>query len=930
MTTPTTPTPSTTPATPAAPGERRVIVFVFGMGRSGSSALTRVLSLCGGTLPDSLLGANEGNPLGHWEPQAALDLNEAFLRQHGAAWHDPTLRLQGEVPFTDEQRAAWRARIRAFLQPLAAAPLLLIKEPRITALSDFWFEAAQELGLSIRIVVPVRHPEEVAASLAARDRTSPELSGAMWLKYNLLAERQSRAHPRVFVEYASLLRDWRAEVGRISAALSLDLSVRDESAIDAFLRPDLRRQRHGGRITESFGFPWLSRTYAALSAAAQDQPLDTNALDEIFDAYKACERGFRLALQNSAAVPRPAAATAHGARRPGVARLIYAVTGGDLQALRSCLNVSWYLEHNPDVASAGIDPYSHWITHGINEGRLPCADPLALLDRLMQAKMSPPGSPAAGTRAAGAQTATAEKPASASVRANPTSTVAAGRLDARVNLSCVVDDHPRFRMEAWNWLLSLRALQTQCRVFVHHLPGALSEKARSEFAKLGATLVETVSFGDGAAKYCNKIRQLETQAFLDADFLILSDADIAFLQDPALLVRPGQFRAKTVDAPNPPEAIWSTLFERAGLRGKSAVVPLEIDPDARTFSTNFNGGLYVIPASFAATLLPLWDKWARFCLAQGDLLGDYLIHSDQLGMGLALVESGLPIEPLPAGANLPSHLAKERLARIPRQEVSGIHYHRHVEEHGLPRDAGVPWIDTAIRQVRDTLITERRKGFANDIFWDFRYAQVPQLGSGHGSRGQVLAYKQSLLRPYVEIIGADTFLDVGCGDLEVFAPLPLVNYTGIDVSEQALAIARRKRPDWTFEALRVSELQAESFDYTSCIDVLIHQPDDTAAKALVHDLVRVARKGILFSAHTEVINGSGISFNSGHLRDYMASLPEISEVSTIGCYRDTTLYFARKTAVTSPRPSRAAVTPGTERRGSPRLAHELTGTASPS
>ncbi len=41
---------------------RPVILFVLGMGRSGTSALTRVLSLCGGTLPAKLVGANAGNP----------------------------------------------------------------------------------------------------------------------------------------------------------------------------------------------------------------------------------------------------------------------------------------------------------------------------------------------------------------------------------------------------------------------------------------------------------------------------------------------------------------------------------------------------------------------------------------------------------------------------------------------------------------------------------------------------------------------------------------------------------------------------------------------------------------------------------------------------------------------------------------------------
>lgn len=280
----------------APPGESPLIVFVFGMGRSGTSALARALSLCGGVLPATLLGADDGNPKGHWEPLNALHLNEEFLTRYGSTWFDPTLRLQNEIVVSSAERNAYLEQIKAFLRGLPPAPLHIIKEPRITALSDFWFDAARQLGFCLAAAIPVRHPEEVSASLAARYRTSSELATALWLKYNLLAERHSRGLPRVFIEYSNFLQDWRAEVSRIDSALSVDLSVRDEAAIDDFLSPDLHRQRHGARISEVFGEGWIGGVYAALSAAARDEPLDTNALDAIFDSYRACEHAFRVSL----------------------------------------------------------------------------------------------------------------------------------------------------------------------------------------------------------------------------------------------------------------------------------------------------------------------------------------------------------------------------------------------------------------------------------------------------------------------------------------------------------------------------------------------------------------------------------------------------------------------------------------------------------
>jgi hypothetical protein len=368
------------------------IVFVLGMGRSGSSALTRVLSLCGAALPADLLGGDEDNLLGHWEPRGALELNEGFLCRYGSTWHDPTLHLQGEVAFGGELRAAYVEQIMAFLRAVPAARLLVVKEPRITGLTAFWFEAASRLGLAVRVVIAVRHPEEVVASLAKRDQACPELSTALWLKYNLLAERESRTCPRVFVEYANLLRDWRREIARIGAALSLDLSVREESAIDEFLRQDLRRQRHHGTIAEPFGQRWVSRTYAVLSAASRDDSVDMIELDELFNSYKSCEHGFRLAVDEfrsrvdyrARLASRARGEAASNTRRPTIAKLIYAIAGPGSMVLASCLNSRWYREGNPDVFAAQLDPYDHWLARGADEGRLPSDDPLSLLERLLE------------------------------------------------------------------------------------------------------------------------------------------------------------------------------------------------------------------------------------------------------------------------------------------------------------------------------------------------------------------------------------------------------------------------------------------------------------------------------------------------------------------------------------------------------------------
>ena len=293
------------PAAQSGTVARPVILFVIGLGRSGTSALTRVISLCGAALPAGLLGATGSNPRGFWEPRAAVHLNEDILRRHNSSGYDPSLRLQEEGAFDAEEKAACIAKIRAYLATLPAAPLVVIKEPKMTAVSGMWFEAARLAGFDVAAVIAVRHPAEVIGSVEKRARgqfyvrSSPELVSAWWLKYSLLAERDTRGMPRVFVDYANLLEDWRREVKRISTALAINLDDRDEGAIEEFLTTDLRHHRYRDSVTEPFGTDWISSAYETLSAAARDEPWDESALDRVFEAYRVAERGFRTAFEDS-------------------------------------------------------------------------------------------------------------------------------------------------------------------------------------------------------------------------------------------------------------------------------------------------------------------------------------------------------------------------------------------------------------------------------------------------------------------------------------------------------------------------------------------------------------------------------------------------------------------------------------------------------
>ncbi|GAA3712714.1 hypothetical protein GCM10022421_19980 [Oceanisphaera sediminis] len=64
-------------------------------------------------------------------------------------------------------------------------------------------------------------------------------------------------------------------------------------------------------------------------------------------------------------------------------------TAIDEPAYRALFNANWYLDHYKDVAAAGMDPWQHFIRHGMSEQRLPCpVAALSLEEQLWQGHAS--------------------------------------------------------------------------------------------------------------------------------------------------------------------------------------------------------------------------------------------------------------------------------------------------------------------------------------------------------------------------------------------------------------------------------------------------------------------------------------------------------------------------------------------------------------
>ncbi|HSR64644.1 MAG TPA: glycosyltransferase, partial [Xanthomonadaceae bacterium] len=180
--------------------------LVFGMHRSGTSAVARLLGEAGANLGERIVPGSAGNEEGHWEDAFAVETNERLLADLGRSWDDPRP-LPGGWLHADATRQAI-ARIADYLRSSRSGERAwAIKDPRMCLLADAWMAAVAQAGCPHAVILVARHPAEVAGSLAARDGLAPATAELAWLRHTLEAERATRGAPRVVLGYAEFLDD---------------------------------------------------------------------------------------------------------------------------------------------------------------------------------------------------------------------------------------------------------------------------------------------------------------------------------------------------------------------------------------------------------------------------------------------------------------------------------------------------------------------------------------------------------------------------------------------------------------------------------------------------------------------------------------------------------------------------------------------------
>lgn len=248
------------------------LVITLGMHRSGTSLLSAALEGIGVEYGGELIGPAPDNPKGFWEDCAVVALSERMYQRLGV-----TSSTLGVDCTRMDASARWRFQLqiaRWLRTRLRGEGLLGLKDPRLPRLMDIWSPVLDRLEVDYWLLIPLRNPLSVAASLTARDGFSTGKGLLLWYEHMVRALQFSAGRRFVVVDYDRFLEQPETGLGRVATWLGVqpDPRVLDRFRSEVF-DPKLRHAAFDLEALERHpdSFPDLIRLYRALVVLSNGQ-----------------------------------------------------------------------------------------------------------------------------------------------------------------------------------------------------------------------------------------------------------------------------------------------------------------------------------------------------------------------------------------------------------------------------------------------------------------------------------------------------------------------------------------------------------------------------------------------------------------------------------------------------------------------------------
>jgi hypothetical protein len=181
------------------------LVFILGMHRSGTSAITGMLAQAGFAAPTDQMPANIVNPKGFWESVSIAKLNEDFLEEMESHWSS-SLPLPAGWSASISAREWRTSLIKLISEVFRGAELPTVKDPRFCTLIlglESWLESRL---IDTSFIIPIRNPLEVYNSLTKAQGTDLYNALRLWIHSIHTAEKFTRGYRRKFISFDILIQ----------------------------------------------------------------------------------------------------------------------------------------------------------------------------------------------------------------------------------------------------------------------------------------------------------------------------------------------------------------------------------------------------------------------------------------------------------------------------------------------------------------------------------------------------------------------------------------------------------------------------------------------------------------------------------------------------------------------------------------------------
>ncbi|WP_317931763.1 hypothetical protein [Halioxenophilus sp. WMMB6] len=218
----------------------RHLLFVVGMHRSGTSALTAALCQAGASVGNDTLAAVAGiNDEGFWEDRQVVELNEALLEYHNLSWFDldaADTHICGNAPLAERGKAI-------LAKGFGEGCVEVIKDPRLCLTLPFWLDICHTLAITASVCFIERSSDEVAQSLHKRDAFPIDYCLQLIASYQQAIANVKQSLPSyAAVVYDQLITATDKTINGVIASLELPLTPHQVSGTSA-VKPALRHHQ---------------------------------------------------------------------------------------------------------------------------------------------------------------------------------------------------------------------------------------------------------------------------------------------------------------------------------------------------------------------------------------------------------------------------------------------------------------------------------------------------------------------------------------------------------------------------------------------------------------------------------------------------------------------------------------------------------------